>query len=123
MNKLLLEQIRDWHYTQASYYTQAETTRREAAKHIGFAEAIDEVLRERVSVPEEMQECGDLSDRQEGYASGWNACRAETLATTPNPDGYTALLSDGKRYWSDKPGQQGEWFPYYLGAAVKKSKE
>ena len=40
------------------------------------------------------------------------------------PDGYTALLSDGKRYWSDKPGQHGEWFPYYLGnAATKPEKE
>jgi len=31
------------------------------------------------------------------------------------PDGYTALLSDGKRYWSDKPGEYGDWQPYFLG--------
>lgn|GEM_PF-6817199 len=31
------------------------------------------------------------------------------------PDGYTALLSDGKRYWSDKPGEYGDWKPYFLG--------
>ena len=34
------------------------------------------------------------------------------------PDGYTALLSDGKRYWADTPGKYGEWRPYFLGAPV-----
>lgn len=31
------------------------------------------------------------------------------------PDGYTALLSDGHRYWADEPGEYGEWVPYFLG--------
>jgi hypothetical protein len=30
------------------------------------------------------------------------------------PDGYTALLSDGKRYWADAPGEYGDWRPYFL---------
>ena len=33
------------------------------------------------------------------------------------PDGYTAVLSDGKRYWGDKPAKFGDWRPFWIAAA------